>query len=81
MSWTCTLARGNDKLDVTVLEDGTIKVDSGPVSQQNHMNAEAFMRNIAQAAGGKQERKHKQGFAGAMLHRLQHAMGSGHSHG
>jgi hypothetical protein len=45
------------------------------------MNAEAFMRNIAQAAGGKQERKHKQGFAGAMLHRLQHAMGSGHSHG
>ena len=69
-----------DTLQVEVLADGTVKVDSGPVSQQNHMNAEAFMRNMAQACGGKQERKHKQGFAGAMLHRLQHDMGTGHGH-
>ena len=69
-----------DKLDIEVLADGTIKVDSGPVSPQNHMNAEAFMRNMAQACGGKQERKHKQGFTGALLHSLQHAIGHGHGH-
>lgn len=69
-----------DTLQVEVLPDGNIKVDSGPISQQNHMNAEAFMRSLAQVAGGKQERKHKQGFVGAMLHSMQHAMGKGHSH-
>lgn len=69
-----------DEMKIEVLEDGTIKADSGPVSPQNHMSAEAFMRNVAQAAGGKQERKHKHGFIGGVLHAIQHATGASHHH-
>ena len=70
----------NDKMTVEVLEDGTLKIDSGAVSPQNHMSAEAFMRNTAQACAGKQERKHKHGFLGAALHALAHATGAAHHH-
>ena len=69
-----------DSMKVEILQDGTIKADSGPISQQNHMTAEAFLRNVAQAGGTKQERKHKQGFIGAALHTMQHALGTAHDH-
>ena len=70
-----------DTMTIEILEDGTIKVDSGPISQQSHMNAEAFLRNVAQAApGGKQERKHKAGLIGAVAHTLSHLRGAKHHH-
>jgi hypothetical protein len=69
-----------DKLNVEILEDGTVKVDSGPVSPMNHMSAESFLRDLQKAAGAKQERKHKQGFIGAALHALAHASGVAHHH-
>ena len=69
-----------DRIDIEVLADGTIKADTGAMSQQNHSNAEAFIRNLAQAGGAPQERKHKQGFVGAALHAVQHAMGKSHGH-
>ena len=69
-----------DVIKIEVLEDGTIKAESGQVSQQNHQTAEAFLRNIAQAGGTKQERKHKQGFVGGLIHAAQHALGGHHHH-
>jgi hypothetical protein len=71
-----------DSFTIEVLEDGTLKINSGKISPQNHMSAEAFLRNVAQTAsgGGTQTRKHKAGIIGAAMHAVQHAMGSGHSH-
>jgi len=69
-----------DAMNVTILQDGTIKIETDRISQANHMTAEAFMRNMAHAGGAKQERKHKQGVIGAARHVLQHKFGMGHSH-
>lgn len=41
-----------DKFTVTVLDDGTIKVETDSVSMANHANAEEFMRFLARAMGG-----------------------------
>ena len=67
-----------DSMKITILDDGSIKVETDKVSPQNHMTAEAFMRNIAKAGGAKQTRKHKKGIIGAALHTLQHATGHHH---
>ena len=69
-----------DEMKITILEDGTIKVETDKISQANHMTADAFMRNLATATGGTQVRKHKAGFVGAIGHAIQHALGSGHKH-
>lgn len=70
----------SDEITIEILEDGTIKADSGKISQVNHQSAEAFMRNLATAGGAKQERKHKHGIVGAAAHALAHAMGKAHGH-
>lgn len=67
-------------MQITILEDGTIKVETDRISQANHMTAEAFLRNIAQAGGAQQTQKHKQGIIGAARHALQHAIGGHHHH-
>jgi hypothetical protein len=44
---------GLDKLDITILEDGTIKVViDGQVSAANHFNAEQFLVFIQTMTGG-----------------------------
>lgn len=69
-----------DQIIITILDDGTIKVETDKISQANHMTADAFMRNLATAGGAQQTRKHKAGILGAAIHAVQHAMGSGHKH-
>lgn len=69
-----------DQMQITLLDDGSLKIETDRISQANHMTAEAFLRNVAQAAGGTQDRKHKQGIIGAARHALQHKFGIGHSH-
>ena len=69
-----------DKMQITILDDGTIKVETDKISPINHMTAESFLRNIAMASGGKQERKHKHGVVGAVGHALKHKLGMGHQH-
>jgi hypothetical protein len=70
-----------DLMQITILDDGTIKVETDKISQANHMTAEAFMRNISSACGGKQERRHKHGVLGAACHSIKHKLGRNHSHG
>jgi hypothetical protein len=69
-----------DSMNITILDDGTIKVETDKISQANHMTAEAFLRNMSNACGGKQERKHKHGVIGAAAHAVHHAIGRAHSH-
>ncbi len=69
-----------DAMTITILDDGTIKVETDRISQANHMTAEAFMRHIASAGGTKQERRHKRGVIGAASHALRHTFGLGHTH-
>ena len=69
-----------DSMKITILDDGSLKIETDKISQANHMTAEAFMRNINTLCGGKQYRKHKQGFIGAARHALQHKLGHKHQH-
>ena len=69
-----------DSMQITILEDGTIKIETDKISMQNHMTAEAFMRNVAQAGGTKQTQKHKQGLIDAAHHAIHHAIGGHHHH-
>jgi len=41
-----------DQMKITVLADGTIRTVTDAVSKANHDVAEAFLRNVAQLAGG-----------------------------
>lgn len=67
-----------DTMNITVLDNGDLKIETDRVSPANHMTAEAFMRNVAQVCGGKQERRHKHGIIGAAAHAVQHALGREH---
>jgi len=69
-----------DKMNITILADGTVKIETDKISPMNHMTAEAFMRFMASACGGEQHRKHKHGILGAAGHALQHKLGMGHTH-
>ena len=50
---------GIDTLNITILEDGTIKVETDKVSPANHMNAEQFLKFCAERAGGKTDRQRR----------------------
>jgi hypothetical protein len=55
----------SDDIEIEILEDGTIKSSTNPISGANHANAEQFLKQMATLAGGTTERKRK---------------GSGHHH-
>ena len=46
----------NDSLDITILEDGTVKIETDRVSNANHINAEAFLKYLSELTGGKTTR-------------------------
>lgn len=67
-----------DEMRITVLDDGTIKIDTDKISAPNHVNAEGFIRAIFTMAGGKSKRTLK---VGASLHGALHAhTHDGHTH-
>ena len=45
-----------DTIAIEILDDGTIKVTTDPISGPNHLNAEQLLRFIAQQAGGETTR-------------------------
>jgi len=44
-----------DQIDIEILDDGTISMKTGAVSQKNHMSADEFMEAVHEMGGG--ERK------------------------
>ena len=66
-----------DKLDIVILEDGTIKVDVDRVSMPNHASAEQFLKLSAELANGGTQKRTKKGLG----HHHAHADASaGHNH-
>ena len=45
-----------DEMKIEILADGTIRVETDAVSPANHVNAEAFVKFMADLAGGKSTR-------------------------
>lgn len=50
---------GNDTIDITILEDGTIKAETSKVSNANHISADSFFKYLAELAGGKTTRNRR----------------------
>lgn len=48
-----------DEIRITVLADGTIKMDADKISMPSHQSAEAFVREVSRLAGGTTSRKSK----------------------
>jgi hypothetical protein len=67
-----------DKIIVEILDDGTIKTTTDPISMANHQNAESFLREMGRLAGGTVKRIQKIGKSlTSALHKHTH---DGHSH-
>jgi hypothetical protein len=49
----------SDKMRVTILDDGSLKIETDKVSSANHTNAEGFIREMVRMMGGKQSVKNK----------------------
>lgn len=62
----------SDKIKIEILPGGIIKTTTDKVSGANHMNAEAFLREMGRLAGGKIERKHRHGTHGTHTHTHNH---------
>jgi hypothetical protein len=45
-----------DEVTIEILDDGTIKSTTNPVSPANHQSAESFMKDLAQLTGGEATR-------------------------
>ena len=59
----------SDDIQIEIMEDGTIKSSTYPISGANHANAEQFLRLMATMAGGETTRQRK---AGHHHHHHQH---------
>lgn len=46
----------NDSLDITILEDGTVKIETDKVSNINHISADNLVKFLSELAGGKTTR-------------------------
>jgi hypothetical protein len=57
-----------DKIEIEILEDGTIKVSTDSISPANHLSADQFLKEIERLAGGKVT-KQKNRHAGQHSHR------------
>lgn len=58
-----------DTIKIEILGDGTIKVETDQVSPANHVNAEAFLREMARLAGGVTDIKAKHGHLHGHVHK------------
>jgi len=64
-----------DKIDIEILEDGTIRFSTNAVSKKNHASADEFMAEIEKLCGGARiVEKRKQKYAHS------HAKGVVHAH-
>lgn len=68
-----------DEIAIEILEDGTIKSSTDPISGANHGNAEQFLRYMGTLGGGETSIKKKAGHA---HHHHHHGEGekAGHKH-
>ena len=53
-----------DGMLITVLPDGTLKIETDKISAANHASAEAFLRDANSMMGGEVTKKRKGGLLG-----------------
>lgn len=63
-----------DKMEIEVLDDGTLKISTDQISTANHTNAEGLQRELIKVSGGEVDRQKKAG-----MHYHEHG-GVYHSH-
>ena len=66
-----------DRIQIEILDDGTIKSTTAPVSPENHASADAFMKNLGKLTGGPVHREARGTVAHTHHH---HETGVTHSH-
>jgi hypothetical protein len=59
-----------DSMLITVLPDGTLKIETDKISQANHASAEAFLRDANKMMGGEVTRKRKGGVMGMVAQNI-----------
>lgn len=64
-----------DVMQIEILEDGTIKTTTDPISGANHQNAEEFLRFVARSAGGETTRVRRKD-----VHTHSHSHDHSHDH-
>lgn len=64
-----------DKIQIEILEDGTIKVQTSNVSAPNHQNAEQFLKFMAELANGGSQTRERVGHAHHHHHDHDHVHG------
>lgn len=69
-----------DILNVEVLPDGTLKITTDVVSMQNHMAAEAFLRESSRLMGGTSKRVRRVNIGSSLKHALDAHAADGHTH-
>jgi len=69
-----------DKMEIEILEDGTLKVTTGTVSPANHINAEAFLRDMSTLCGGKVTRTTRLDVNHSIAHSHDQHVANGHTH-
>lgn len=68
----------NDIIEIEIIEaDGSLKATTDKISQANHMNADAFLREMGRAMGGATTRAHRKDAHG---HTHAHEHEHDHSH-
>lgn len=64
---------GKGEIDVEILEDGTVRSETGDMSGVNHKSADDFMKYLATLLGGEvQDTKTKQGHQHTHDHQGRH---------
>lgn len=48
-----------DEMIIDILDDGTIRIETSPISGPIHASAEKFLADVQQATGGEQTRRRK----------------------
>ncbi len=64
-----------DKINISILEDGTLTIETDSISPKNHMNADQFLEMIERLTGSKTSEK-----ARVKSHTHTHENGITHSH-
>lgn len=59
--YTASKPYSTDKMEIEILDSGTVRITTGKISAVNHVSAENFHRNIQQQMGGKMTSRSKPG--------------------
>jgi hypothetical protein len=70
------MATSKGQMEITILEDGRIKVETDDMSGPAHKTADEFLKMVARLAGGETTEAKREGH-----HHHHHGHGHAHAHG